>query len=80
MSERMPDKNVRKYMPYILPDEMSETMTKCRGGDRSKENKFGGKILNLGIQFHSIPVWLGVPITSGNHGPLPKTRYRPEKR
>ena len=72
MSERMPDKNVRKYMPYILPDE--------RGGDGSKENKFGGKILNLGIQFHSIPVWLVVPITSENHGPLAKTRYRPEKR
>jgi hypothetical protein len=32
MSDRMAEKNVRieyqKYMPYILPDEMSEAMTK----------------------------------------------------
>ena len=42
MSDRMPGQNVRKYMPYMLPDEMSETLTNilCHGGGDSKESNF----------------------------------------
>ena len=33
---KKPEENVRKYMPCILPHEMSETMTKlCHGGGHS---------------------------------------------
>ena len=52
MPDRMPEQNVRqnariecqKIIPYIFPDDMSETMTnKCQGGDHSVSDRQNGR-------------------------------------